>query len=119
MGPEGPGRMRIDRRQLELTRLAGLATPDLGPGQEERRRAAFRASRTDIPAVTHTFTRPLMHNFEDADSGVRRRGVLLISGTELDVMKPTLETCVTSLSKVAGVIDLGLDRDASVPQLQI
>src|SRR5205807_8135525 len=35
IGPEAPRRMRIDRQQLELTRLARLATPDLRPGQEE------------------------------------------------------------------------------------
>jgi cobalt-zinc-cadmium resistance protein CzcA len=34
-------------------------------------------------------------------------------------MKATLEKCVASLSKVPGVVDLGLYRDASVPQLQI
>jgi cobalt-zinc-cadmium resistance protein CzcA len=44
---------------------------------------------------------------------------LKVFGTDLTVMKQTLETCVATLAKVPGIVDLGLYRDASVPQLQI
>ena len=80
---------------------------------------AMRASLTEIPGVSYNFSQPIKDNVEEAVSGVRGQVVLKIFGTDLDVMKTTLEKCVPSLSKVAGVVDLGLYRDASVPQLQI
>src|SRR5207244_215053 len=79
----------------------------------------MRASLTEIPGVSYNFSQPIKDNVEEAVSGVRGQVVLKVFGTDLDVMKTTLEKCVTSLSKVPGVVDLGLYRDASVPQLQI
>src|SRR5262249_45821168 len=69
--------------------------------------------------VSYNFSQPIKDNVEEAVSGVRGQVVLKVFGTDLDVMKATLEKCVTSLTKVAGVVDLGLYRDATVPQLQI
>ena len=79
----------------------------------------MRQSLTEIPGVAYNFSQPIKDNVEEAVSGVRGQVVLKVFGTDLDVMKATLEKCVTSLSKVPGVVDLGLYRDASVPQLQI
>jgi cobalt-zinc-cadmium resistance protein CzcA len=80
---------------------------------------AMRASLTEIPGVSYNFSQPIKDNVEEAVSGVRGKVVLKVFGTDLDVMKKTLETCVTTLGKVPGVVDLGLYRDATVPQLQI
>ena len=79
----------------------------------------MRASLTEIPGVSYNFSQPIKDNVEEAVSGVRGQVVLKVFGTDLDVMKTTLEKCVTSLGKVPGVVDLGLYRDASIPQLQI
>src|SRR5215468_7227332 len=79
----------------------------------------MRASLTEIPGVSYNFSQPIKDNVEEAVSGVRGQVVLKVFGTDLDVMKTTLEKCVASLTKVPGVVDLGLYRDASVPQLQI
>ena len=80
---------------------------------------AMRASLSQIPGVTYNFSGPIKDNVEEAVSGVRGQAVLKIFGTNLDVMKATLEQCIASLSKVRGVVDLELYRDATVPQLQI
>ena len=80
---------------------------------------AMRASLTEIPGVSFNFSQPIKDNVEEAVSGVRGKVVLKVFGTNLDVMKATLERCLTSLAKVPGIVDLGLYRDASVPQLQI
>jgi cobalt-zinc-cadmium resistance protein CzcA len=80
---------------------------------------AMRTSLTEIPGVSYNFSQPIKDNVEEAVSGVRGQVVLKVFGTDLDVMKATLEKCVASLTKVPGVVDLGLYRDASVPQLQI
>jgi cobalt-zinc-cadmium resistance protein CzcA len=45
--------------------------------------------------------------------------VLKVFGTDLDVMKHTLEDSIAAIGKVPGVVDLELYRDATVPQLQI
>jgi cobalt-zinc-cadmium resistance protein CzcA len=79
----------------------------------------MRQSLTEIPGVSYNFSQPIKDNVEEAVSGVRGQVVLKVFGTDLDVMKATLEKSVTSLAKVPGVVDLGLYRDASVPQLQI
>jgi cobalt-zinc-cadmium resistance protein CzcA len=79
----------------------------------------MRASLTQIPGVSFNFSGPIKDNVEEAVSGVRGQVVLKIFGTDLEVMKRTLEQCVASLEKVPGVADLGLYRDATVPQLQI
>src|SRR5436309_8943234 len=80
---------------------------------------AMRQSLVEIPGVSFNFSGPIKDNVEEAVSGVRGQVVLKIFGTNLDVMKETLERCVASLAKVPGIVDLGLYRDASVPQLQI
>jgi cobalt-zinc-cadmium resistance protein CzcA len=80
---------------------------------------AMRASLTEIPGVAYNFSQPIKDNVEEAVSGVRGQVVLKVFGTDLDVMKRVLEHCVDSLHHVTGIADLGLYRDASVPQLQI
>ena len=80
---------------------------------------AMRASLTEIPGVSYNFSQPIKDNVEEAVSGVRGKVVLKVFGTDLAKMKKTLEECVTSLSKVPGIVDLGLYRDATIPQLQI
>jgi cobalt-zinc-cadmium resistance protein CzcA len=80
---------------------------------------AMRASLTEIPGVSYNFSQPIKDNVEEAVSGVRGKVVLKVFGTDLDVMKRTLENAITTLSTVPGVVDLGLYRDATVPQLQI
>jgi len=80
---------------------------------------AMRQSLTEIPGVSFNFSGPIKDNVEEAVSGVRGQVVLKIFGTDLDVMKGTLQQCLASLAKVPGAVDLELYRDASVPQLQI
>jgi len=80
---------------------------------------AIRASVTEIPGVDYNFSQPIKDNVEEAVSGVRGKVVLKIFGTDLDVMKATLERCVNALKTVPGIVDLGLYRDASIPQLQL
>jgi cobalt-zinc-cadmium resistance protein CzcA len=87
--------------------------------EKDRLIEQMRQSLTEIPGVSYNFSQPIKDNVEEAVSGVRGQVVLKVFGTDLDLMKATLEKCVASLSKVPGVVDLGLYRDASVPQLQI
>ncbi len=80
---------------------------------------AMRASLTEIPGVRYNFSQPIKDNVEEAMSGVRGKVVLKIFGTDLDQMRTTLDHAKDVLQKVAGIVDLDLYRDASVPQLQI
>ena len=79
----------------------------------------MRASLVQIPGVNFNFSQPIKDNVEEAVSGVRGKVVLKIFGTDLEVMKATLEKSLAVLAKVPGVVDLGLYRDATIPQLQI
>jgi cobalt-zinc-cadmium resistance protein CzcA len=90
------------------------------PGWDKNRLIeAMRTSLTEIPGVDYNFSQPIKDNVEEAVSGVRGQVVLKVFGTDLDVMKATLERCLASLKHVSGVVDLDLYRDASIPQLQI
>ncbi len=79
----------------------------------------MRTSLVQIPGVDFNFSQPIKDNVEEAVSGVRGKVVLKIFGADLGVMKATLEKCLAVLAKVPGVVDLGLYRDATIPQLQI
>jgi len=86
---------------------------------KERLVAAMRASLIELPGVSYNFSQPIKDNVEEAVSGVRGKVVLKVFGTDLDVMRNTLEAAISSIQKVPGVVDLGLYRDSSVPQLQL
>ncbi|MGZ5545381.1 MAG: efflux RND transporter permease subunit, partial [Limisphaerales bacterium] len=79
----------------------------------------MRQSLTQIPGVRFNFSQPIKDNVEEAVSGVRGKVVLKIFGTDLKVMRDSLESCRDVLKNVKGVTDLDLYRDALVPQLQI
>jgi len=73
----------------------------------------------EIPGVRYNFSQPIKDNVEEAVAGVRGKIVLKVFGTETKLMRDALEQARTRIASVAGVVDLGLYRDATVPQLQI
>jgi len=79
----------------------------------------IRASLLDIPGVRYNFSQPMKDNVEEAVSGVRGKVVLKIFGTDLTLMRRTLEQAKEALKSVPGVVDLDLYRDAITPQLQV
>ena len=79
----------------------------------------MRASLTEIPGVSYNFSQPIKDNVEEAVAGVRGKAVLKVFGTDMAVMHKALEDARTQIATVPGVVDLGLYRDATVPQLQI
>jgi cobalt-zinc-cadmium resistance protein CzcA len=80
---------------------------------------AMRASLELIPGVEYNFSQPIKDNVEEAVSGVRGKIVLKIFGYDLQAMRATLVKASAVLSKVPGIVDLDLYRDATVPQLQL
>lgn len=80
---------------------------------------AMRTSLGEIPGVRFNFSQPIKDNVEEAVSGVRGKVVLKIFGSDLGAMRATLEQAKAALKPVAGVIDLDLYRDASIPQLRL
>lgn len=86
---------------------------------KERLEREMRTSLVEIPGVSFNFSQPIKDNVEEAVSGVRGKVVLKIFGTELAVMRETLEQSILSIQKVPGVVDLSLYRDADIPQLQV
>src|SRR3954470_12848771 len=78
-----------------------------------------RALLTEIPGVRYNFSQPIKDNVEEAVAGVRGKVVLKVFGTGMKEMRDSLEAARLRLSNVPGIVDLGLYRDATVPQLQI
>jgi cobalt-zinc-cadmium resistance protein CzcA len=90
------------------------------PGYDTHRLVnEMRASLSEIPGVKFNFSQPIKDRVEEAVSGVRGKIVLKSFGTDLVTMRETLLAAKDTLEKVDGVVDLGLYRDATVPQLQI
>ena len=90
------------------------------PGYDSARLVAeMRDSLEEIPGVKFNFSQPIKDRVEEAVSGVRGKVVLKAFGTDLVSMRETLLSAKEVLSDVEGVVDLGLYRDATVPQLQI
>lgn len=79
----------------------------------------MRASLVEIPGVRYNFSQPIKDNVEEAVAGVRGKVVLKVFGTEITPMRRALEEAKARIADVPGVTDLGLYRDATVPQLQI
>ena len=79
----------------------------------------MRASLNEIPGVSYNFSQPIKDNVEEAVAGVRGKVVLKVFGTEMAPMRRALEDAKMQIASVRGVTDLGLYRDATVPQLQI
>jgi len=79
----------------------------------------IRERLTEVPGVRYNFSQPIRDNVEEAVAGVRGKVVLKVFGTETKLMRDALEQARLRLASVPGIVDLGLYRDASVPQLQI
>jgi cobalt-zinc-cadmium resistance protein CzcA len=69
--------------------------------------------------VRYNFSQPIKDNVEEAVAGVRGKVVLKVFGTDTKQMRDALEQARLRLASVPGIVDLGLYRDASVPQLQV
>lgn len=89
----------------------GLTKPELED--------AMRATLGEIPGVRFNFSQPIRDNVEEAMSGVRGQVVLKIFGTDLEVMRNTLQEAIQAVQGTKGVVDLSLYRDRQVPQLEI
>jgi cobalt-zinc-cadmium resistance protein CzcA len=79
----------------------------------------IRERLTEIPGVRYNFSQPIKDNVEEAVAGVRGKVVLKVFGTDTKLMRDALEQARARLASVPGIVDLGLYRDASVPQLQV
>jgi len=79
----------------------------------------MRASLSALPGVRYNFSQPMKDNVEEAVSGVRGKVVLKIFGSDIGLMRESLEQAKEALGKVQGITDLDLYRDASTPQLQV
>lgn len=79
----------------------------------------MRAALAEIPGVRFNFSQPIRDNVEEAMSGVRGQVVLKIFGTDLGVMRQTLQESIEVIQEIPGVVDLSLYRDREVPQLEI
>src|SRR5256885_16784077 len=75
-----------------------------------------RALLVEIPGVSYNISQPIKDNVEEAAAGVRGKGVLKVFGVDTKGMRDTLDTARLQTAKDPGVVDLGLYRNATVPQ---
>ncbi|WP_293780006.1 CusA/CzcA family heavy metal efflux RND transporter [uncultured Oxalicibacterium sp.] len=79
----------------------------------------MRASLSEIPGVAFNFAQPIRDSVEEATSGARGHVVLKLYGPDIPTLRAILQQTKAAVQPIAGVVDLGLYRDAPAPQLHI
>ena len=85
---------------------------------KERLIAAMRESLTAIPGVRYNFSQPIRDAVDEAVSGARGKVVFKVVGRDLEAMRTKLLEAMAVI-RGAGVVDLDLYRDATVPQVRV
>lgn len=90
------------------------------PGLTRRRLMdAMRATLLEIVGVNYNFSQPIRDAVEESVSGVRGKVVLKLFGRDLDASREILRQAKSLLSRIPGIVDLDLYRDATAPQVVI
>ncbi|GAB2455310.1 CusA/CzcA family heavy metal efflux RND transporter [Comamonas humi] len=79
----------------------------------------MRASLSEIPGVAFNFAQPIRDSVEESTSGARGQVVLKVFGPEIPQLRALLQQTVELVRPIAGVVDLGLYRDAPAPQVHV
>ncbi len=112
----------MDNEGINMAKVFGRLKPrsEWRPGlTKDQLIAEMRASLTEIPGLTFNFSQPIRDSVEEAVSGVRGKIVVKVFGADLAQMRRTLIDLMDAIRDVPGVRDLGIYRDATIPQLQI
>ena len=112
----------LDNEGMNMAKVFARLKPrdQWRPGlTKERLIDDMRASLREIPGINFNFSQPIKDSVEEAVSGVRGKIVVKVFGSDLKSMRATLLGVIEAVRAVPGVVDLGLYRDSSVPQLQI
>ena len=72
-----------------------------------------------FPGVTWNFSQPISDNMEEAVSGVKGELAVKIFGTDLPLLEQKGDEIVAAMSKIRGVVGLGLFRVIGQPNLNL
>ncbi len=124
---EVPEANRVARRtgRAELDEHAeGVHSSDIEVELRPSRRskpeiiADIRNRLSVLPAATN-IGQPISHRLDHMLSGVRAQIAVKIFGEDLDTLRSLAENLRQRLSKISGVVDLQVERQALVPQIEI
>ena len=79
----------------------------------------MRQSLQEIPGIAFNFAQPIRDSVEESSSGARGQVVLKVFGPEIPQLRALLQKTVDAVQPIAGVVDLGLYRDAPAPQVHV
>ena len=93
---------------------------DLRPSRRSKTEiiADIRNRLSVLPAATN-IGQPISHRLDHMLSGVRAQIAVKIFGDDLDTLRSLAENLRQRLSKVSGVVDLQVERQALIPQIEI
>jgi len=92
----------------------------LRPGRpKERLLEDMRRSVATIPGAQVSFGQPISHRIDHMISGSKSNLAVKIFGPDLSVLRGLAGSAQKVLAKVPGIVDLGNQEQASVPQLLI
>jgi CzcA family heavy metal efflux pump len=80
--------------------------------------ADIRAHLAVLPAVLNV-GQPISHRLDHLLSGVRAELALKIFGDDLDTLRTVAESLRAQLVKIAGLVDVQVEKQARIPQLRI
>ncbi|MCC7433958.1 MAG: efflux RND transporter permease subunit [Methanoregulaceae archaeon] len=96
---------------------------DIGLKDSRRGREAatneLRQKLAQIPGVYIAFGQPISHRLDHLSSGVRAALAVKVYGTDLAELRKLAAQVETTMSSVAGIVDLQVEPQVEVPQLSI
>jgi heavy metal efflux system protein len=79
----------------------------------------FDDALSQVPGFEPSFSQPIRDNILESISQIDGQIVIKVFGDDLDVIKKTAQQVLDQVSSVRGVARAFIDREGSVPQLQI
>lgn len=77
------------------------------------------AEYAKMPGYSVAFTQPMIDGVMDKIAGAHSELVVKIFGEDFKVTRSVAENIVSSLKKIKGAVDVGIDQEPPLPQLQI
>jgi len=114
------GRAELDEHAegVNMSELILELDPE-SPRSREEQLEEIREAMADIPGIVTAVEQPIAHLISHMLSGVKAQIGIKIYGDDLDTLRRKAEEMKTAMQSVAGVTDLLVEPQVTIPQLRI
>jgi HME family heavy-metal exporter len=114
------GRAELDEHAegVNMSEYVLELNPD-SPRSREQQLGEIREAMNDIPGIVTAVEQPIAHLISHMLSGVKAQIGIKIYGDDLDVLRRKAKEMETAIQGVAGVADLMVEPQVTIPQMRI